>query len=94
MYSKLCVIISNLQFYDISWMYRFESLSLRTESCKSQDLQDFFIKNTYSFKCVNCDSYAVVLISWYENVCKDIKNIYDKKFPPPATIIIYDLLII
>ena len=29
MYSKLCVIISNLQFYDISWMYRFESLSLR-----------------------------------------------------------------
>ena len=28
MYSKLCVIISNLQFYDISWMYRFESFYL------------------------------------------------------------------
>ena len=36
MYSKLCVIISNLQFYDISWMYRFESLSLRWKELQNK----------------------------------------------------------
>ena len=37
MYSKLCVIISNLQFYDISWMYRFESLSLRWKELQNKE---------------------------------------------------------
>ena len=49
MYSKLCVIISNLQFYDISLTYRFESLPLRW-TCWTEMVS----KRTKSYKSMIC----------------------------------------
>ena len=37
------MIISDLQFYDISWKHRFESLSLRWKSVNRLDLHSFYI---------------------------------------------------
>ncbi|MDD7128927.1 MAG: hypothetical protein PUH91_08965, partial [Prevotella sp.] len=53
-------------------------------------LLQIFSKNAYSFKCVNCDSYAVVLI---QNDLQRYEKKYLRQNLPPATIIIYDLLI-
>ena len=39
LYCNLHLIISRLQFYDILWKYKFESLSLRTKRCNRAEFQ-------------------------------------------------------